>query len=156
MYNALMNAEILLDETKDNQPHLTGFGKALPTATHRRAALRVFMCVSQGMKCHYCRKQLNLAPGPVTGPHPHDLATFEHLVDEWSSPTGKSDLLENLVIACYKCNSDRNRHRQAEVKKFYLSKFPSPQLFKHFAEKAKPADFIAMFGICPDTWQPQP
>lgn len=154
MYNGLMNTEILLDETKDHAARLTGFGKALPPAGPRRAALRVFMCMAQGMKCHYCQKKMSLAVGPAKGKHPDDLATFEHLVDEWSSLTGKNDLIENIVMACYRCNADRNRYRQNEVARFYTSKFPSKELYKHFATKAKPTDFIAMFGICPDTWKP--
>lgn len=154
MYNGHMNTEILLDETKDHQARLTAFGKNFPQAGPRRAALRVFMSIRQGMKCHYCQKKMSLAAGPAKGKHPHDLATFEHLVDEWSSPTGKNDLIENIVMACYRCNADRNRYRQNEVARFYASKFPTKELYKHFATQAKPADFIAMFGICPDTWKP--
>ena len=150
-----MDTTVLLDETKDNLQRLTQFGPMLPTDQARRGALRIFMSIAQGMKCHYCEKRLNLAPGPKTGKHPHDLATFEHVVDEWSSPTGKDNRLEHIVIACYACNSARNKHRSKEVNEFYRSKFPTKELYNHFATKAKPSDFIAMFGICPDTWQPK-
>jgi hypothetical protein len=57
-------------------------------------------------------------------------------------------------MACYGCNQSRNRHRQAEVQKFYAAKFPSKQLYAAFAKVAKPSDYIKMFGVAPDTWSP--
>lgn len=148
-----MNTTLLLDETKDDQLHLE-FGPMLPRPGAHRTKCRIFMSIKQGMRCHYCRTQMSLERIEGCDKQRANTATFEHLIDEWSSVDGKDDRLENIVMACYGCNKDRNRHRQTEVQKFYAAKFPSKQLYTAFVKAAKPSDFIKMFGVAPDTWTP--
>lgn len=148
-----MNTTLLLNEAQDDKVHLT-FGPMLPKACATRTKCRIFMSLKQGMRCRYCSTQMTFNSVGEDGKQRATSATFEHLIDEWSSPDGKDDSVENIVMACYQCNAARNQHRQAEVKAFYAAKFPSKQLFAVFAKAAKPSDFVKMFGVAPDTWKP--
>lgn len=150
-----MNTTLLLDEAHDDKVNLT-FGPMLPRpGSLARAKCRIFMSIKQGMRCYYCRCAMMVEAGDPNGKQKPTMATFEHLIDEWSSTTGKDDRLENVVMACHDCNASRNKHRQKETQAFYLSKFPSKQLYAAFAKVAKPADFVKMFGVAPDTWSPK-
>lgn len=148
-----MNTNLLLNEDQDDKVK-TAFGPMLPAAgTPARAKCRIFMSLAQGMRCFYCKQQMSITPGPPEGKQKCNTATFEHLVDVWSSVDGKDDRLEKIVMACHSCNSSRNKYRQSEVCAFYAAKFPSKQTYAAFAKVATPADYIKMFGVAPDTWQ---
>ena len=50
-------------------------------------------------------------------------ATFEHLVDKWSSPKHiKIDEDSNLVAACFRCNNSRGAIRNRIARDYYKRK----------------------------------
>lgn len=56
-----------------------------------------------GEKCYWCDKKLHFYEKEIK-PHPHDMATIEHLIP--LSQKGTNDL-DNLRLACHDCNSRR-------------------------------------------------
>jgi 5-methylcytosine-specific restriction endonuclease McrA len=64
----------------------------------------------QGGRCHYCSKMMIMENGwkknPVTGRKEmkSKYATWDHVVPV---SKGGSDLLNNRVLACVKCNQDK-------------------------------------------------
>jgi hypothetical protein len=81
-------------------------------------AQRLRMCVEQGWKCWWCKRQmLNPETFPHIHPLPPDMATTDHLDDRFSPDRGKFPGQRRRVAACWKCNNDRSRARQAELGK---------------------------------------
>jgi hypothetical protein len=78
---------------------------------------------------------------------PENLATFEHLVDDWSCPEGKDNSLLNIVLACFKCNNSRNAGRQSAAIRYYQDKFKDKQEWLDFSRRATPKVFIERFGV---------
>ncbi len=82
-----------------------------------------------------------------TGDHekqPNELATFEHLVDDWASPSGKDNSLDKIVLACRLCNNTRNSERQARAINYYRSKFSSEVEWKEFLTLNRSTHLISL------------
>lgn len=132
-------------------PFLVEFGNDLDKIKKRRRdRYRVFLYLKQGMKCHYCREKMLLAKISNGNFQPPNLATFEHLVDDWATEHGKDNSLDKVVLACRKCNHSRNNLRQNIAINFYRTKFASIKEFKEFSIRKSPTDFIKTFGPVPE------
>ena len=114
--------------------------------TFSKNRFRMHLYIRQGLRCYYCHCKMTI---PTSGQNisTPDLATFEHLIDEWVHGE-KDDRLENIVLACFKCNNDRNKLRQSAARQFYDSKI---QMNRHMSFRAssgtmRPRDLIEMFG----------
>ena len=79
-------------------------------ATERNSH-RVYLMHVQRGRCYYCNCQMERYIPEKGVPIPPNCITFEHLVDEWS-PSGKIDDIDNIVLACYECNTKRGQARQ--------------------------------------------
>lgn len=129
-------------------PSLLNFGDSFSgLGPRRRAKYRVFLYIQQGMACHYCKCKMIIDRILPNQSQPDNLATFEHLFDDWTDTRGKSNDLENVVLACRKCNNARNARRQRAAIAYYKSKFNTIGDWEVFSKKAKPKDFIAAFGV---------
>lgn len=127
----------------------------LPEVHTARAAMRIMLSLRQGLRCHYCKCQMAIVTGPNRGRGSPNLATFEHLIDAWSSETGKKvQSLSAIVMACSQCNNDRNVYRQQQIRRAYSAKFPSLEVYAAFNKNARPLDYINKFGVVPDDWTP--
>src|ERR1019366_9194863 len=75
----------------------------------------------QDGKCWYCTKRMELIEQSSHWKNPPpNAATFEHLDDRWSLDRGKcasSGTEIRVVLACLKCNGDRNIQRLAKCTK---------------------------------------
>lgn len=132
-------------------PSLVEFGNDFnKIKKRRRDRYRVFLYLQQGMKCYYCHNKMLLAKISNGNGQPANLATFEHLVDDWSTEQGKDNCLDKVVLACRKCNNTRNKVRQNIAINFYRTKFASINEFRQFAARKSPADFIKAFGPVPE------
>ena len=68
--------------------------------------LRRKLMARYGHRCYWCGVAVFSYGPPVPGaPHPHDLATIDHITPLWR---GGLNLEPNLVVACYRCNGRRN------------------------------------------------
>ena len=75
------------------------------------------LCERQNNKCYYCACEMNRTPKS------DQQATFEHLVDKWSSPKHiKIDEDSNLVAACFRCNNSRGAIRNRIARDYYKRK----------------------------------
>lgn len=64
--------------------------------------------------CYYCQRFMRLMKwGREYGACPHDLATIEHLDSRYSPERGQHAGEFRKVLACWKCNNDKNREEQA-------------------------------------------
>jgi hypothetical protein len=81
-----------------------------------------------GDRCHWC----GIVTEGYSKKNPR-AATKEHLIDAYSSPTGKRVAgSDNCVVACYKCNSDRSRKFETDpVNKEFVITFNYRKLKKH-------------------------
>lgn len=65
--------------------------------------------------CHWCECLTRLLDRKLRHGEkmPLDLATIDHLDDRLSPERGKHKGEDRTVLACWKCNNDRNREAQA-------------------------------------------
>jgi len=128
-------------------PGLCEFGNSLGRmGSRRRAKYRVFLYMKQGMLCHYCKCKMYITRIGHGERQPENLATFEHLIDDWSSTEGKDNSLSNIVLACFKCNNSRNSVRQSAAIRYYQAKFMDKKEWLDFSRRATPRVFIQRFG----------
>lgn len=78
-----------------------------PRKRQRRALFK-----RQGGLCYYCNQPMALIEEHQKHPSPWT-ATFEHLDDRWSNERGCHPREYRIVLACLRCNGDRNTARQA-------------------------------------------
>ena len=142
-----MNTAQLLSDI--DPPNLLNFGETLSKiGKSQRAKFRIFLFMRQTMRCHYCRCKMTL-DFPTTverGKQSDTQATFEHLVDDWARPEGKDNSLDKIVLACFKCNNDRNTERQKRALGYYKAKFGGRSDWRSFACRAKPSDYLTKYG----------
>ncbi len=138
----------LLKEEKD-PPHLVNFGDSLKQmGTRRRAKYRIFLFIKQKMCCHWCNGIMTTRL--IKGQQPKNLATFEHLVDDWAHPDGKDNSLDKIVLACYACNNKRNTERQKKARSFYREKFANIEEYKKFVRHQPATKLVRTFGPAAD------
>lgn len=65
--------------------------------------------------CYYCRCKMIVMPPTHRGRLPDDAATIEHLDDRYSPERGKHFGEYRIVLACNRCNNERNKAREKEV-----------------------------------------
>lgn len=134
----------LLKEEKD-PPHLVKFSDSLnKMGKRRRAKYRIFLFFKQKMCCHWCSGIMTTRL--AEGKQPTNLATFEHLVDDWAHPDGKDNSLDKIVLACYACNNKRNTERQKKALDFYRAKFTSVEEYKKFVRRQPASKLVRTFG----------
>lgn len=75
------------------------------SSSYRRTK-RQMLIERDGSKCHWCSRQLQ-----TKEPTKHDYATLDHIVPH---SLGGSLALDNLVLACVPCNSERG-HEQSRL-----------------------------------------
>lgn len=109
-----------------------------------RHAFREGLFQSQRGLCCWCKSQMKLK-SPGVAPD-NEIATIEHLVDDWARPDGKDDSLDKLALAHARCNSDRNKLRHSAAMAFYKSKFENVAAFHTFTRGRKPRDLILQLG----------
>lgn len=80
-----------------------------------KARKRERLMKMQGGRCYYCRCEMTILPPTHKGRLPDDAATFEHLDDRYSPERGRHYGEIRVVLACNKCNFERNREREKEV-----------------------------------------
>jgi hypothetical protein len=134
---------------ENDPPGMMDFGSSLKgLGKNRRAHLRVFMYMKQGMCCHYCKVKMtfDFPSGKQHGHQSDTMATFEHLIDDWASPEGKDHSLKHIVLACRKCNASRNDERQKRALGYYKAKFGHRADWRKFTSRAGPKDYIKTFG----------
>lgn len=70
----------------------------------RKAITVEHIVMRDGLRCHYCRENMNVYADPTIGQRRHDPKrfTFEHVVPK---SQGGSYGLYNIVGACSECNS---------------------------------------------------
>lgn len=131
-------------------PNLVTWGDTLKgMGNNRRRKYRIFLWLQQGMQCHYCKCHMRLVSVANGREQPDDLATFEHLVDDWAREEGKDESLDKIVLACYRCNNDRNKIRQAHAFSYYKARFVDRNEYLRFSNRAKPGDYVKKFGPMP-------
>ena len=132
---------------KEDPPHLVKFGNSLSgMSTKRRDKLRVFLYIQQGMRCCFCLCKMRLVKIKEKQQQPQDLATFEHLVDEWKSDSGKNNDLSMIALSCYRCNNGRSRWRQSLAIKYYTNLFGDRKTFHEQTNRMSQREIAAKFG----------
>ena len=72
---------------------------------HYFGLLKVYLIT--GFKCWYCGKDMQIIFGSKPGSI-QDMYTFDHRV---ALSEGGENLIDNMVICCYRCNQERSKGR---------------------------------------------
>src|SRR5271157_4135286 len=78
-----------------------------------RKEYRAYLYDKQDGLCHWCKRKMLLVdflnnPKKISN-NQLDVATFEHLQDDWAMPGGKVHTTLNIKLACAECNQRRSR-----------------------------------------------
>lgn len=73
----------------------------------RRRAQRLNLYRIQAGLCHWCKKTMKMNPDGTSKPSPQ-WATIDHLHPRGDTERGKHPGKYTHVLACWKCNFDRN------------------------------------------------
>ena len=68
----------------------------------------------QGGLCFYCNQPM-VVDGYGVEPRPPNQATFEHLDDKFDRARTVISTGRRVVLACHKCNNERNEARQKGI-----------------------------------------
>jgi len=132
---------------KEDPVNLVKFGTSLKgMSTRRRDKLRVFLYVQQGMRCCFCLQKMRIVKVKSHEKQPDDLATFEHLIDEFKSSCGKDDSLHNIALSCRRCNDGRSQWRQKLANQFYIKQLGSKKAYHKATSGRTQKEIAAKLG----------
>jgi hypothetical protein len=78
-------------------------------------SLRKKLLLQGKSKCHYCQIEVSTVQRRSKTPVHDTCATIEHLYPKGDIRRYLSGSKDNVVLACYKCNQERNEHFHAQV-----------------------------------------
>lgn len=85
----------------------------------KRKAMRKWLWEKQRHRCFWCNSRTKLPDGPP--PSNRNTATLDHLV---AKSAGGKVLLNNIVVACFVCNSDRGNRTARKTIQWLKKKLP--------------------------------
>jgi hypothetical protein len=108
-----------------------------------RSEFRAHLYRKQEGICHWCKEKMLLVDFLYNvrniSNNQSDVATFEHLQDDWAIPNGKDHTTVNIKLACAGCNQSRAELRHRVFMEYLLKEFGGDRLAMHeFIRDKKP------------------
>lgn len=88
--------------------------------SRQRQKLAIRLRKTQGDRCCYCEIRMRPMPHP-TGPLSDDAETIEHLQRK---EDGGRDNIDNLALACHRCNTGRGSVDWLTYKSYRMGELP--------------------------------
>lgn len=127
------------------------YGKLRSMNKNTRVRFKAILAARQAFSCHYCKCHMTLESPTPGRPIPHHTATFEHLHDVFTSGK-KDDSHENVVLACWLCNTSRGWRRGQIAMKHYSQFFVQKKTLTRLVEHPKIGweKIVKTFGPLPN------